>query len=184
MSTIMSQLHLDHLNLSRLLEVLKDKLEDLKAGERPDYQLILDVVTYIVDYADAYHHPLEDQIYDYAIHQYPSSKQALSEVEAVHKQIRKDTHEFQQLIENILMDSVVSMDVFNQRLEDFIRQQYDHLNQEEGNVFPLLEKLMQDKDWLNIQAKLQTRDDPLFGDNVAEEYKRLYKSLIQQQAVA
>ncbi len=184
MSTIMSQLHLDHLNLSRLLEVLKDKLVSLKAGERPDYQLILDVVTYIVDYADAHHHPLEDQIYDYTIHQYPSSKQMLSEVEGEHKQIRDDTREFQQLIESILMDSVVSMDIFNQRLEDFIRQQYDHLNNEEGNVFPLLEKLLQDKDWLNLQVRLQTREDPLFGDNVAEEYKRLYKSLIQQDAVA
>jgi len=37
MSAIMSQLHLDHLNLSRVLEVLKDKLVSLKAGERPDY---------------------------------------------------------------------------------------------------------------------------------------------------
>lgn len=184
MSTIMSQLHLDHLNLSRLLEVLKDKLVCLREGERPDYQLILDVVTYIVDYADTYHHPLEDQIYDYATHQYPSSKQALLEVEAEHKQIRDNTREFQLLIESILMDSVVSMDVFNQRLEDFINQQYAHLNQEEGTVFPLLEKLMQDKDWLNLQVKLQTRNDPLFGDEVAEEYKRLYKSLIQQEAVA
>lgn len=184
MSTIMSQLHLDHLNLSRLLEVLKDKLVCLREGERPDYQLILDVVTYIVDYADTYHHPLEDQIYDYATHQYPSSKQALLEVEAEHKQIRDNTRELQLLIESILMDSVVSMDVFNQRLEDFINQQYAHLNQEEGTVFPLLEKLMQDKDWLNLQVKLQTRNDPLFGDEVAEEYKRLYKSLIQQEAVA
>lgn len=184
MSTIMSQLHLDHLNLSRLLEVLKDKLVCLREGERPDYQLILDVVTYIVDYADTYHHPLEDQIYDYATHQYPSSKQALLEVEAEHKQIRDNTREFQLLIESILLDSVVSMDVFNQRLEDFINQQYAHLNQEEGTVFPLLEKLMQDKDWLNLQVKLQTRNDPLFGDEVAEEYKRLYKSLIQQEAVA
>lgn len=184
MSTIMSQLHLDHMNLSRLLEVLKDKLVRLKAGERPDYQLILDVVTYIVDYADTHHHPLEDQIYDYAIQQYPSSKQALSEVEAEHRLIRDDTREFQQLIENILMDSIVPMETFNQRLEGFIRQQYNHLNQEEGTVFPLLEKLMQDKDWLNLQVKLQTREDPLFGDTVAEEYKRLYKSLIQQEAVA
>ncbi|MDX1400096.1 MAG: hypothetical protein R3204_16325, partial [Oceanospirillum sp.] len=67
---------------------------------------------------------------------------------------------------------------------DFIQQQYAHLNQEEGTVFPLLDKLMQEKDWLNLQVKLQTREDPLFGDNVAEEYKRLYKSLIQQDAVA
>ncbi|SEG11381.1 hemerythrin domain-containing protein [Oceanospirillum linum] len=184
MSTIMSQLHLDHLSLSRLLDVLKDKLVSLKAGENPDYQLILDVITYIVDYADAHHHPLEDQIYDYAIQQYPSSKQALAEVAAEHKQIRDDTREFQQLIESILMDSVVSMDIFNQRLEDFICRQYDHLNHEEGKIFPMLEKLLQGKDWLNLQVKLQTREDPLFGDNVAEEYKRLYKSLIQENAVA
>ncbi len=184
MSTIMSQLHLDHMNLSRLLEVLKDKLVRLKSGERPDYPLILDVVTYIVDYADTHHHPLEDQIYDYAIQQYPAGKQVLSEIEAEHRLIRDNTREFQQLIENILMDSVVSMEAFNQRLESFIRQQYNHLNQEEGTVFPLLEELMQDKDWLNLQAKLQICEDPLFGDNVAKEYKRLYTSLTQQEAIA
>jgi len=88
------------------------------------------------------------------------------------------------MLDSILMDSVVSMELFNQRLDDFIRQQYDHLNQEEGTVFPLLNKLMQDKDWLNLQVKLDTRNDPLFGDEVSQEYRRLYKSLIQQEAVA
>jgi len=184
MSHIMSQLHLDHLNLSRLLNVLKDKLDRLKAGERPDYQLILDVVTYIVDYADAHHHPLEDQIYDHAIAHYPDSQPVLEAVEQEHKVIRHDTHEFQQLINSILMDSIVSMDLFNQQLEDFIRQQYDHLNQEEGSVFPLLEKTLQNSDWQQLESRLQHHDDPLFGEHVAQEYKRLYKSLTQSDAAA
>lgn len=184
MSEIMSQLHLDHVNLSRLLDVLKAKLVDLKAGERPDYRLMLDVVTYIVDYADDHHHPLEDQIYDYAIAHYPRIKAPLDAVEAEHKQIRQSTQEFQQMIDTILMDRVIPMEHFNQCLDDFIQQQYAHLNQEEGKVFPLLEETLQPQDWQQLSAALVQRDDPLFGDNVADEYKRLYKLLTGQSAAA
>lgn len=184
MTAIMSQLHQDHLNLSRLLDLLKEKSDRLQAGERPDYRLMLDVVNYIVDYADQHHHPLEDQIYTYAASHYPENAARLDAVGQEHRRIGEQTSAFQELLGSILQDTVVPMSQFQQQLDDFIQQQSRHLNQEEGVIFPLLEQVLQPADWEVLEQQLLSRPDPLFGDQIADEYRHLYKSLLQQDAVA
>jgi len=184
MSTIMAQLHQDHINLSRLLGVLKTKLAGLKSGERPDYQLLLDAITYIIDYADAYHHPLEDIIYRYAEAQYPDQQAVLQEIEQEHVSIREASASFQLLTENILHDAIVPMDQYTERLESFIDQQFAHLNREEGRIFPMLDNAMTDNDWQSVMMQVTEQDDPLFGENVADEYKRLYRELMLESEVA
>lgn len=184
MAEIMTQLHQDHINLSRLLAVLKSRLAQLNAGERPDYHLMQDVISYVVDYADTHHHPLEDVLYQYTIEHYPQHKDILNEVEHEHAVIKAASGAFQDMVEQILLDAIVPMDQFTQQLESFINQQLAHLNREEGRVFPLLEECLTADDWSKVEESLFQRDDPLFGDDVAEEYKRLYKELISESAVA
>ncbi|OPX57141.1 hypothetical protein BTE48_00885 [Oceanospirillum multiglobuliferum] len=180
---MMAQLHQDHLNLSRLLGVLKHKLALLKGGERPNYLLVQDVVAYIVDYADTYHHPLEDVIYQYSAEHYPEYQEIFNEVEQEHQKIAQDTRAFQELVQNILLDAIVPMAQFIERLEQFVNQQYAHLNREEGRVFPLLERTISTAQWQEIEQRLQSREDPLFGENVADEYKRLYRELISESEI-
>jgi hemerythrin-like domain-containing protein len=184
MNAIMTQLHQDHINLSRLLTVLKNKLVELKEGERPDYHLIQDVIHYIVDYADTYHHPMEDVLYQYTIKHYPEHQETLNEIEQEHATIRGESNAFQEQVENILLDAIVPMGQFIEQLDQFVTQQFAHLNREEGRIFPLLEKTLSDDDWASVKAHLDHRDDPLFGNEVAEEYKRLYQALIEETKVA
>lgn len=184
MAEIMAQLHQDHINLSRLLGVLSSKLDRLKEGERPDYQLMLDAIRYIVDYADAYHHPLEDVIYHYASDHFPENQALLTEVEQEHHQIRQASEAFQTLTENILMDAIVPMEEYTRHLEAFIHQQTVHLNREEGRIFPVLNQMMAENDWNAVMQTISHREDPLFGDHVAEEYKRLYQALMPENEAA
>ena len=60
---ILSELHQDHLNLSRLLEMLDRKVEQLRGGVHPDFSLMAEVVSYVGSYADQHHHPREDKMY-------------------------------------------------------------------------------------------------------------------------
>lgn len=183
MATIMAQLHQDHLNMSRLLGVLKHKVAQLKAGERPNYLLVQDVVDYIVDYADHYHHPLEDVIYQFAAKEYSEYQDIFNEIEQEHHKIAQDTRTFQSLVQNILLDAIVPMAQFIELLEQFVNQQYAHLNREEGRVFPLIERTITPAQWQVLEQHLNSREDPLFGEHVAEEYKRLYRALISESEI-
>ena len=62
---MLSSLHKDHLNIARLLDLLKHKLAAIRDEQRVSYFLIRDVVDYLREVSDKYHHPKEDIIYDY-----------------------------------------------------------------------------------------------------------------------
>lgn len=62
---MLASLHKDHLNIARLLDLLKHKLAAIRDEQRVSYFLIRDVVDYLREVSDKYHHPKEDIIYDY-----------------------------------------------------------------------------------------------------------------------
>lgn len=55
--------HDEHVYFGRLLKLLGKELDVFHGGERPNYELMLDIVGYLRDYGDQYHHPREDEAY-------------------------------------------------------------------------------------------------------------------------
>ncbi|MBQ1782381.1 MAG: hemerythrin domain-containing protein [Gammaproteobacteria bacterium] len=180
----------DHKNLTVLIHLLQDKLGRLRQDEPINYGLIRDVVAYMQEYADRYHHKFEDVIYDYYLkHKMGVASDAINRLEQEHQRIASDTAAFRELIEMILLDSVVPRDTFVERLEAFINQQLRHMEHEEREILPELEKTLTLADWQAIAASLPGYDgdepatstvhrmDPLFGDEVAHRYRDLALSL-------
>ena len=62
---MLANLHQEHLNIAKLLGLLKHELNTLRHEEKVSYQLIHDVVEYLREVSDKRHHPQEDMIYDY-----------------------------------------------------------------------------------------------------------------------
>src|SRR5438046_4647146 len=50
----------EHVNSTRLLDLLGDQLEVFHAGGVPRYELMLDIMYYMTHYSDVLHHPKED----------------------------------------------------------------------------------------------------------------------------
>ncbi len=57
---MLNQLRQDHANMARMLHVLQLKQKTLADGERPNFQLVREVVDYILDYMDGFTSPLEE----------------------------------------------------------------------------------------------------------------------------
>ena len=55
--------HADHLNFSKLLQLLEVQIERFHAGATPQYELMLDIMYYRTHYCDVVHHPKEDLVY-------------------------------------------------------------------------------------------------------------------------
>ncbi|MCD6043609.1 MAG: AraC family transcriptional regulator, partial [Burkholderiales bacterium] len=56
----LSAWHAEHEHFNRLLLELRRELDVFHRGERPDYERICEIVTYLRDYGDVVHHPRED----------------------------------------------------------------------------------------------------------------------------
>ncbi|MDX2422529.1 MAG: hemerythrin domain-containing protein [Amphritea sp.] len=178
--TVLNDLHQDHVNLNKLLAVLDSKLEELKQGEMPNFVLLGDAVDYISGYADAYHHPLEDQMYEtFKASGCPELDEAIIRCINEHKQLKQSSHEIIEAVDCILNDAVVPMDQFTAKLERFLDEQIEHLNLEEGTLFPLLEEVGTDAQWRTLEADLPKVDDPLFGEKQKQRYMDLYTELLR-----
>src|SRR3954468_9966620 len=52
--------HAEHAYFRRLLELLQREVDVFHGGERPNYELMLDAISYLGDYGDSVHHLRED----------------------------------------------------------------------------------------------------------------------------
>lgn len=177
--TLIEQLHQDHINLGRLLELMDMKIQKLKAGDSPNFQLLSELVEYIGHYADQYHHPREDHMYHYFEERNPALAKQLHDCEAQHADLKKLSHEVTETIDAVMHDAVIPMDEFIERLEAFVKREHDHINLEEQTIFPAINQLANQEDWKTLEEKLPRPEDPLFGEKQGESYRELYKAMMQ-----
>ena len=55
----------------------------------------------------------------------------------------------------------------------------DLMNLEEGSVFPKARTTLEDSEWQLINDKIFQVEDPLSGDVVLNQYKKLYEGIIR-----
>ncbi len=182
MKQIMSELLQDHQHISALLTILKNKLATLEDSGRPDFNLMSEVLDYLDDYADGYHHSREDQIFNYLRNNHPECDSLISQANHEHQELALLTSALRESVEQVLLDAPFLLHDFIKRLRRFIDKQSQHLAMEEGRLFPLIEQLMTIDDWQQFSSQAQLRQDPLLSAERDERYQRLYNSLIDDLA--
>lgn len=172
---MLDSVHEDHVNIAKLLRVLEHKLALIRSEKPVKYKLVADIISYMSSYADQYHHPKEDLIYDYYIKYRVVGDEMPNRLAAEHKQLHELTEELKDVVELILLDAVMPLDVFSDKLENYIKAQWEHLNYEENEVFPVLREQLTEDDWRHIEQNWQHGqvDDPIFGKQVKAQYQAL-----------
>lgn len=176
--TLVAELHQDHINLSKLLDILASKSDKLKEGGDPSFSLISDVIDYIANYAEQNHHPREDRMYEYFKGRDTKLDIVMEKCLKEHEMLKGSGHQLLDVIDGILHDSVLPMEQFIEKLDAFVKNERRHLDLEEAEIFPLIEAIAMDKDWAALQEMIPAVEDPLFGERQADAYKALFKELM------
>lgn len=174
-------IHNDHRNINQLLRILRKKIKLLENDEKVDYRLIKVIINYLRSYADKYHHPMEDLIYAYYIKFRVVPDEVAIRLAEEHKVLKEVTIELDKLVEMILLDSIVPTQICLEKLSVFVEVQAAHLMYEESQILPAIRESLSADDWVNLEQQWQHNhyEDPLFGDNIAEEYKALAQRINQ-----
>ncbi|KLV04398.1 cation-binding protein [Photobacterium aquae] len=171
-------IHAEHGNIVRLLGILQHKLKLIRNGDEVDYSLLRDIVEYLQSHAEQCHHPKEDVLYHYYQAHYADDNGALASLEQEHQQLAVLTHEFAELVDMILMDAVIPLDIFADKLNAFVDRQRAHLEFEECQIFPMIQAHFTSADWQAVANEYQEcGSDPLFGNEVALRYRNLAERL-------
>ena len=179
MSDVIETLRRDHLNLAELLGMLEAQMTVFDEGGRPDDEWRAGIVYYCLNYPDLYHHPMEDRVLAKLREAAPEAAAKVGDLDARHKELGELTRRLSAALHQILNEAEVDRDAVVALSASFIEAYRGHINHEELYFFPAAEIALSDDDWEAVARSIADLDDPLFGEKVAEEYKRLHETIMR-----
>lgn len=179
MTHIYQQLVEDHKNLTCVLDVLEREIgrydtETEDPETEPNMTLILDIMDYIHDYPEHFHHPLEEAAFDHLLEHNQGNPDHIARIRDEHVELEHGSDDVRQLINGINVGNPTSLDSLHESLDRFLDHQRSHIRNEEATVFKAIEALSQE-DSDKITARVEARLDPLFGHDKPHQYDELLR---------
>ncbi|MGY4877971.1 hemerythrin domain-containing protein [Vreelandella aquamarina] len=173
---MLNQLRLDHANMARMLHVLQLKHKTLEQGERPNFQLMREVVDYILAYMEGFTAPLERVFVERLEAKVPDQ---VSEIENMLDDYRKLKPRLEKLssdIDTVLMDMVVPMDRLADDLKAYLDAHRAYLRQEREALFPLVDQHFGEDDIDALREALPEGAEKEL-ERLQQSYPELYAEL-------
>lgn len=184
MSDTIAALTRDHANIAKLLDILESEFLAVEVGKTPDNPLMRDIMRYMGEHSDRFHHPKEDLIFAQLLKRDPSVRADVEELITEHVFIRLAGQEFIGLLHSSGTDSVDSREQLGKFGSRYIRSLREHMAKEELSLFPLADEVLTRKDWRVIDGAINTIDDPLFDEMTSEDYQRLFRLITEQSELS
>lgn len=180
MANVIRHLRIDHRHMSRLLDVLEAQLALFHEGDDPDYILMMDIMQYMANYPDRFHHPKEDLVFKKLIERDPSTRLVVKDLMNKHETLGILGTAFIESLRIVLSEFLLERKTLESQGREYIKTLRQHIDIEESQVFPLASKLLLEQDWGEIENTMEAIEDPLFGPTVEKEYLALYDYINHQ----
>jgi len=158
----------EHAYFRRLLERLQKEVEVFHSGERPNYALMLDVISYLRDYGDHVHHRREDVAFARLKSRAPELAPALARLEQEHRILARAGDTLAELLQEALDGAVVARAEVEVAAATYLVYFGNHIAKEEEDVLPRAAKLLDAADWQAVGAAVPAASDPLFSERYRE----------------
>ncbi len=173
MEDALTRWHAEHINFAALLDLLELQVAAFHAGERPDYELMVDIIHYLRGYSDLVHHPREDIAFARMAERDASLSPVLSRLMQEHRVIAWSGEALLQRLEESETDAMVARCDVEAAAATFLVYYRHHLNTEEREVLPRARELLNEEDWRAVAAAGPGISDPLIADVVEARYAGL-----------
>jgi hemerythrin-like domain-containing protein len=181
---VINILRQEHRNIERLLLVLERELAIFARGGRPDYEVIHAVIAYFQVYPDAYHHPLEDMVFEKLKARDFAVAAKIGDLAADHRRGAERLRRVAQAVESVLAGRELLRQTVNNIICDFIEHERRHIAMEERDFFPAAVNALQPQDWAEIASRLTNQRDPLFRDVVEQKFEIVRTHILQLEQEA
>jgi hemerythrin-like domain-containing protein len=165
--------HAEHAYFSRLLRLLQREVDAFHAGERPNYELMLDIISYLRDFTDRFHHPREDVAFARMAKRNPGLELYLARLRQEHSVIAHAGETLRGLLTAILDDAVVERAEVEMAAAMYLVYYGNHIAKEEEDIVWQAARLLSEEDWDAVRAAVPPQRDPLFGEAPDERYRAL-----------
>jgi hemerythrin-like domain-containing protein len=176
----MTRLEQDHLRLARLLDLFDALLIRFHEGLEPDYQLMEEMLEYMADYADRFHHPTEDLIFRRALDKGVERRDVFEVLMHQHRLVAELNKRFRTALDGIVHEEVLLRQEVEAHGRELVQTLRQHMVLEDGEAFPLCLDRLDPADWEAVEALAPDAEDPLFGKRDPQRFRALYLHLNEQ----
>jgi hemerythrin-like domain-containing protein len=167
----------EHAYFSRLLDLLQQQLDAFHSGEQPNYELMLDIVSYLRDYTDQFHHPREDAAFARLAKRCPDLELVLARLGQEHRVIAQAGETLRRYLHAILAGSIVPRAEVEAAAATYLVYYGGHIAKEEDAVLARAARELTREDWVAVASAAPAGHDPLFGSDVQDRYRELRRKI-------
>ncbi len=177
MSDSIALWHAEHKHFARLLDLLEQQVVAFHADDRPNFELMLDVIRYLRYFPDRHHHPREDVAFARLIKRDPEMKPLVDQLRQEHRVIAAAGTELLKYLEQVVDDVVVERAKVEAAAATYLVYYRRHLALEDRDIVPRAEQLLTREDWDAVMAAIPAGPDPLFGEDFEPRYRELRRQI-------
>ena len=170
--------HKEHEHFTTLLTLLRKELDVFYAGGQPGYGLMLDIISWLRDFADTCHHPREDEAFRRLAQRRPDRELPLARLKQEHVVIAHAGEELRLLLEQAVNGEVTLRSSIEVAAATYLVYYCNHIAVEEEDVLPLAAKELTPADWAAVRHAAPERLEPLFGDATESRFHELRKHIL------
>lgn len=167
--------HAEHGNFSRLLDVLEEQVAKFHEGESPDFDLMLEIVSYLREFGDRFHHPREDAAFAILVTRDPTLRLPINRLLQEHRVIAVAGEELVTRLDEVIGDALVLRATVEAAAALYLAYYRHHLATEERQILPRAALLLTAQDWGIVARAAPSGPDPLFGEAPSATYRRLHE---------
>lgn len=177
LADLLDDLRADHRNMAVMLDLLGQQVEHIRDGERPDYELVHDIMRYMTVYSDAVHHPKEDLLYGAMRSEKPEMAKGLERVEPEHRELARLGETLRNDVEAVACGAAVTRDRLVEDTSNYVTMLRKHMAWEEEDLFRRARELVDSEKEMFIDISNFDTLDPVFGPERQHSFENLLQNI-------
>ena len=171
----------EHMALAAMLRALGG-LMDCGPGDEPEryFDVMRATLFYIDEFPERKHHPKESQLlFPQIARRSGECQDVLERLEKDHAGSERAVRELQHMLLAWELVGDSRRQVFEEAARKYLQQYQSHMQLEDSVILPLAEKVLDEADWLLLDAAFASNCDPLTGKYPRDPlYDRLFTRIV------
>ena len=164
--------HTEHAYFNQLLELLRKQVDVFHTGKRPNYELMLDIISYLRDYSDRFHHPREDVAFAQLAKKCPDMELQLARLQQEHRVIARAGETLLKYLNGAAEDAVIPRAEIEVAAATYLVYYGNHIAKEEEDVLARAEQTLTPGDWEAVRTAVPNADE--------ERYREFRRRIAQE----